>query len=107
MTSPRTVVDAEAIGSGSTHANERGVPTSEEFVKRATVTVHAVLRRKSGMSLREDDKRAANLDAIEICHDVIARLWERHVDGGAQASELTDVSAFAATIAHNAWSDHL
>lgn len=78
-----------------------------DFFARATDTVRAVLRRKSGMSLRDDDMRAANAEAIEVCHDVIARLWERHVENGGDASELDDATAFAATVAHNAWSDHL
>jgi DNA-directed RNA polymerase specialized sigma24 family protein len=71
----------------------------------AAETVRSVLRRKSGMSLRDDDPRPANLEALELCHDVIARLWEREVDAGADAP--ADATAFAATVAHNAWSDHL
>jgi DNA-directed RNA polymerase specialized sigma24 family protein len=68
-------------------------------------TVRAVLRRKSGMSLRDDDPRLANLEALELHHDVVARLWEREVDAGADAP--ANAAAFAATVAHNAWSDHL
>lgn len=71
----------------------------------AADTVRAVLRRKSGMSLRDDDPRPANLEALELVHDVVARLWEREVDAGADTP--ADAAAFAATVAHNAWSDHL
>ncbi len=72
---------------------------------QAADTVRAVLRRKSGMSLRDDDPRPANVEALELHHDVIARLWEREVDAAADAP--ADAAAFAATVAHNAWSDHL
>ncbi len=74
-------------------------------IAQAAETVRAVLRRKSGMSLRDDDARPANVEALELCHDVVARLWEREVDAGADAP--ADATAFAATVAHNAWSDHL
>lgn len=67
-------------------------------------TVRAVLRRKSGMSLRDDDRRADNLDALELVQDVMARLWERLVD---PAHLLDDPASYAATVTHNAWSDHL
>jgi len=71
----------------------------------AAEIVRAVLRRKSGMSLRDNDPRPANLEALELVQDVVARLWEREVDAGADAP--ADAVAFAATVAHNAWSDHL
>ncbi|PZQ78427.1 sigma70-ECF: RNA polymerase sigma factor, sigma-70 family [Xylophilus ampelinus] len=70
--------------------------------------VRAILRRKSGMSLRADDARPANVDALELFQDVIARLWERHASVGSDAAGAwDDAAAFAATVTHNAWSDHL
>jgi RNA polymerase sigma factor (sigma-70 family) len=69
--------------------------------------VRAVLRRKSGMSLREDDTRPDNVDALELFQDVIVRLWERHTSFGEEAKAWDDMTAFAATVTHNAWSDHI
>ncbi|MFM9915854.1 MAG: hypothetical protein ACKVOX_08605 [Rhizobacter sp.] len=67
--------------------------------------VRAILRRKSGMSLREDDPRRDNQDAIELVHDVILRLWERH--GAAPDRAWDDLGSYAASVTYNAWSDHL
>lgn len=67
--------------------------------------VHAILRRKSGMSLRPDDMRADNVDTLELCQDVLVRLWERF--SADEGLAWNDMQAYAATVAHNAWSDHL
>ncbi|MBS0322130.1 MAG: sigma-70 family RNA polymerase sigma factor [Proteobacteria bacterium] len=66
--------------------------------------IKAVLRRKSGLSLAPDDARPDNVDALDLYHDVVARVWERLRDA---AGDVGDVRAYAATIAHNAWSDYL
>ncbi len=66
--------------------------------------VKAVLRRKSGLSLAADDARPDNVDALDLYHDVVARVWERLRD---PAADVGDVRAYAATIAHNTWSDYL
>lgn len=79
--------------------------TPSARLAQAADTVRAVLRRKSGMSLRDDDTRPANVEALELVHNVVARLWEREVDAAADVPE--DSAAFAATVAHNAWSDLL
>lgn len=76
-------------------------------LERVVEVVRAVLRRKSGRSLRADDRHPENVDALELCQDVIARLWERHATFGGTAGAWKDAEAFAATVAHNAWSDHL
>lgn len=69
--------------------------------------VRSILRRKSGMSLRDDDPRADNVDALELFQEIIARLWERHAAIGDDAQAWSDTAAFAATVTHNAWSDYL
>lgn len=69
--------------------------------------VKAVLRRKSGMSLAEDDARPDNLDVVEICHDVLARVWERLRGRSAGETDVADIRGYAAAVTHNAWSDHL
>jgi DNA-directed RNA polymerase specialized sigma24 family protein len=71
--------------------------------------IKAVLRRKSGMSLADDDARPDNVDAIELYHDAMARVWERLREGAAAGStgEVGDLKAYAAAVAHNAWSDYL
>lgn len=72
--------------------------------------VRAILMRKSGMTLAEDDARPDNVAAIELFHDVVARLWERLVLGGGEQpapESIRDFKGYAAMVAYNAWSDHL
>ena len=59
------------------------------------------------MSLADDDDRADNIEAIDLHHDVIARLWERLASGTADAQPIRDFQAYAAMVTYNAWSDHL
>jgi Sigma-70 region 2 len=68
--------------------------------------VRAILRRKSGATLAEDDGRRDNLDAIELYHEVIARVWERLASRDS-VQDVADLKAYAATVTHNAWSDYL
>jgi RNA polymerase sigma factor (sigma-70 family) len=82
----------------------------ERLLAEAAPVVRAILARKSGMSLAPDDARRDNVDALELCQDVLARLWERlagESGGGATAPEVRDFRGYAATVAYNAWSDHL
>jgi RNA polymerase sigma factor (sigma-70 family) len=67
--------------------------------------VRAILVRKSGMSLAADDPRHDNLDALELMQEVMARLWERIADDA--GATVADLHAYAASVTHNAWSDHL
>lgn len=67
-------------------------------------TVRAILRRKSGLSLRDDDPRPDNQDAVELFHDVILRLWEHHTSA---AGAPDDRLSYAASVTYNAWADHL
>jgi DNA-directed RNA polymerase specialized sigma24 family protein len=82
-------------------APERPPPPLEQI----GTTVRAILRRKSGMSLRDDDTHPDNVEAIELLHEVMVRLLDRQASAGAAAWD--DLAAYAATTAHNAWSDHL
>ena len=70
--------------------------------------VRAILMKKSGMSLAPDDTRLDNVDAFELYHDVIARLWERLAESASDAPpDIRDFKGYAASVAYNAWSDHL
>jgi len=79
----------------------------ERLLEEAAPVVRAILARKSGMSLAPDDARRDNVDAVELCQDVLARLWERLAGEGGTAPEVRDFKGYAATVAYNAWSDHL
>ena len=68
--------------------------------------VRAILQRKSGMSIAEDDARHDNIDAIELYHEILARVWER-LSSVDDACDVRDIKAYAATVSHNAWSDYL
>ncbi len=78
------------------------------FVEQIGPTVRAVLRHKSGMGLDMRDGRSENHDALDLYHDVMMRLWERMAWVGPRDSGMiSDARAYAASVAHNAWSDHL
>lgn len=81
------------------------VEATDQLLEQLGPVVRAILMRKSGMSLAATDTRHDNLDALDLMQEVMARLWERIADdAGAQVADLT---AYAATVTHNAWSDHL
>lgn len=67
--------------------------------------VRVILRHKSGMTLAEDEARRDNVDAIELYHDVLARVWDQL--RGADQDSISDLKGYAATVAHNVWSDYL
>lgn len=71
-------------------------------------TVRAALRRRSGLTLAEDDARAENLDALDVYQDALVRVWERigHAPCSG-SSDVTDLRAFATAVANNLWSDYL
>jgi len=77
------------------------------LLEEAAPLVRAILVRKSGMTLAESDSRIENLDAIELHHEVMAKLWERLADPDAAPPDIRDVKGYVASIAYNAWSDHL
>ena len=77
----------------------------DQLLAQVLPTVRAILKRKSGQTLADDDTRHDNVDAIELYHEVIARLWERLASG--TAHDVDDLKAYAATVTHNAWSDYL
>lgn len=68
-------------------------------------TVRAALRRRSGLSLSDDDSRAENLDALDVYQDVLTRIWERIGEGA--VDDVADLKAYATTVAYNLWSDYL
>ena len=78
----------------------------EQLLAETLPTIRAILKRKSGMSLADDDARRDNVDAIELYHEVLARVWERIAKPGASEG-VNDVRAYAATVTHNTWSDYL
>jgi RNA polymerase sigma factor (sigma-70 family) len=77
----------------------------DELLSQVLPTVRAILKRKTGATLADDDTRRDNVDAIELYHEVITRVWERISTG--DVNDVADVRAYAATVAHNAWSDYL
>ncbi|WP_428424620.1 sigma factor [Methylibium sp.] len=77
----------------------------ERVLIEVTPLVRVILMRKSGMSLALDDTRPDNVDAIDLLHDVLARLWARLAE--AAAGEIASFRGYAASVAYNAWSDHL
>ncbi len=79
--------------------------TRDALLAQVLPTVRAIHKRKSGQSLADDDTRHDNVDAIELYHEVIARLWERIVSGDAEG--IDDLKGYAASVTHNAWSDYL
>lgn len=76
-----------------------------QLFEQLGAVVRAILVRKSGMSLNIDDRRHDNLDALELLQDVMARLWERIADDA--GATVADLTAYAASVTHNAWSDYL
>jgi RNA polymerase sigma factor (sigma-70 family) len=82
--------------------------TTRLLMEQVAMTVRAALRRKSGLSLADDDLRAGNIDALDICQDTLVRVWER-VGAAASGSDadVADLKAYATTVAHNLWSDYL
>ncbi len=97
--------NAVANTANGRHDGLMPAPDRHGLLETMAPMVRAILQRKSGMSLAADDNRHDNADALELMQDVLARLWERiATDAGAPVA---DLKAYAATIAHNAWSDHL
>lgn len=70
-------------------------------------TVRAVLRRKSGLTLADDDARAENLDALDVYQDTLTRVWERLANTPPGEASIADLKAYATTVANNLWSDYL
>lgn len=82
------------------------VPDWDTVLPRLETVARAILRHKSGMSLRPEDTRHDNVEALELLQEVMARLWERLVnDDGREAIE--HLQAYAASVTHHAWADHL
>lgn len=77
------------------------------LLEEAAPLVRAILIRKSGMTLADSDARTENLDAIELQHEVMVRLWERLVEPSEAPPSIRDVKGYVASITYNAWSDHL
>lgn len=86
-------------------------PAGASLLREVEPLVRAVLARKSGMSLSDHDERPANQEALELFHNVIARLWQVLVaqasDGLNAPAAIADFRAFAARAAYNEWNDHL
>lgn len=78
-----------------------------QLMEQVGRNVRAALRRKSGLSLADDDYRTENLDALDVYQDVLIRVWERIGSPAASKSEVSDLKGFATTVANNLWSDYL
>ncbi len=81
--------------------------TTKLLMERVAHTLRATLRRKSGLSLSDEDTRADNLDALDVYQDALMRVWERVGGASAGAANVADLNAYATTVAHNLWSDYL
>jgi len=81
--------------------------TTKLLMEQVAHTVRATLRRKSGLSVSDDDTRSDNLDALDVYQDALVRVWERVGDTTAGAANVGDLKAYAATVANNLWSDYL
>ena len=79
----------------------------EKLLEQVGPVVRAILIRKSGMTLADDDVRSDNVDAIELHHDVLARLWERLIEATGEAADIRNFNGYAAQVTYNAWSDYL
>lgn len=75
-----------------------------KLLEEVTPVVRAILMRKSAMSLSYDDHRADNVEAIDLMHDVLARLWQRLTESDGEP-DIRDFKGFAASVTYNAWSD--
>jgi DNA-directed RNA polymerase specialized sigma24 family protein len=80
---------------------------SRLLMEQVGQTVRAALRRRSGLSLSDDDSRAENLDALDVYQDALTRVWERLAGRGAGDTNVADLKAYATTVAYNLWSDYL
>src|SRR3954470_24061425 len=80
---------------------------SRLLMEQVGQTVRAALRRRSGLSLSDDDGRAENLDALDVYQDALTRVWERIGGRAAGDTNVTDLKAYATTVAYNLWSDYL
>jgi len=89
----------------NTPTDER-IASRDELLAQVLPAVRSILKRKSGATLAEDDARRDNIDAIELYHEVITRIWER-IASTAAKDDVADLKAYAATVTHNAWSDFL
>lgn len=69
--------------------------------------VQGIVRRKSGMTLASGDGRADNEDARDLVNDVLEKVWLRISQSGSDVRSIADIRAYAATVAHNEWSDYL
>ena len=92
------------IGHALTPGSEAATRLLMEQVGQA---VRAALRRKSGLTLADNDARAENLDALDMYQDALIRVWERIGDSSAGAANVSDLRAFATAVANNLWSDYL
>lgn len=81
--------------------------TTKLLMEQVAHAVRATLRRKSGLSLADEDTRADNLDALDVYQDALVRVWERVGGAAAGAADVADLKAYATTVAHNLWSDYL
>jgi DNA-directed RNA polymerase specialized sigma24 family protein len=92
------------IGHATTPGSEAATRLLMEQVGQ---TVRAALRRKSGLTLADDDARAENLDALDVYQDALIRVWERIGDRSAGSGDVCDLRSFATAVANNLWSDYL
>src|SRR5262245_7723576 len=62
-----------------------------------------IVRRKLGTTLRHDDGRAQNLDAMDVLGDIRLKLIRKQTE----AAAITDWQSYAAMVAYNACADYL
>ena len=75
-----------------------------DLLASADPVIHAVLRRKLRASLRPDDGREHNLDALDLLGDIRLKLVRKFEEEGAEVASL---SSYAATAAYNVCNDYL
>src|ERR1700687_1970785 len=78
--------------------SQETIAAHDQSLYEVVPIVRATLRRKTGMSLVEDDARRDNLDAIELYHDVLTRVWERLRSGESVTENIGDLQGYAAAI---------
>src|SRR5437870_7263116 len=64
-----------------------------------------IVRRKLGATLRHDDGREQNLDAMDVLGEIRLKLIRKQTEG--EAAAIADWLAYAAMVAYNACADYL
>jgi hypothetical protein len=71
----------------------------------AEAVICRIVRRKLGATLRHDDGREQNLDAMDVLGEIRLKLVRKRAMG--EAAAITDWPSYAAMVAYNACADYL